>query len=163
MILEGTLMEMKVLWVGAAAVIGWIAYYLFARQFVFNFVTGYPLIKKMKAAKEDLIVDNANKYTTTSVVITALFLAIIFFIVLRFCPTYIIISFFGGFAVCGLLLINKTGPSNRKIFDSFCGAYYRFVPDDELRTAMYNMKPSQMKVRLHAMGISTDWIPEFKN
>lgn len=156
-------MEMKILWIGAAAVIGWIVYYLFARQFVFNFVTGYPLIRKMKAAKEDLISDNATKYTTTSVIITAFFLAIIFFIVLRFCARYIIISFFAGFAVCGLMLIRKTDASNRKIFDSFCGAYYRFVADDELRTAMYNMKPSQMKVRLHAMEVRTDWIPEFKS
>lgn len=155
-------MEMNALWVGASVVIGWVVYYLFARQFVFNFVTGYPLVKKMKAAKEDLIADNANKYTTTSVIITALIMAIIFFIVIRFCKLYIIISFFAGFVVCGLMLINKTSPENRKIFDSFCGAYYRFVADDELRTAMYNMKPSQMKVRLHAMGVSSDWIPEFK-
>ena len=48
------------------------------------------------------------------------------------------------------------------MFDSFCAAYYRFVPDDELRTAMYNKKPSQMKKRLHEMRISTDFIPEFK-
>lgn len=40
------------------------------------------------------------------------------------------------------------------MFDSFCAAYYRFVPDDELRTAMYNKKPSQMKKRLHEMRIS---------
>ena len=154
---------MKIIWSAAAAVIGWMIYYLFARQLVFDFAAGYPLIKKMKAADQELIADTAVKYTTTSVVLMIFIMAIAFFVVIRFCSLYLIISFFAGFVVCGLMLINKVSPSNRPIFDSFCGAYYRFVPDDELRTAMYNLKPSQMKVRLHAMGVSTDWIPEFKN
>ena len=49
------------------------------------------------------------------------------------------------------------------MFDAFCATYYQFVPDDELRTAMYNKKPSQMKVRLHAMDARTDFIPVFKD
>ena len=60
------------------------------------------------------------------------------------------------------MYIGRLSPKNRNMFDSFCAAYYRFVPDDELRTAMYNKKPSQMKKRLHEMRISPDFIPEFK-
>ena len=38
-----------------------------------------------------------------------------------------------------------------------------FVPDDELRAHMYNKNPHKMKVRLHTMGVSTDWVPNFKD
>jgi len=66
-------------------------------------------------------------------------------------------------ALVGLLThINKLTPIDRAMFDTFCAAYYRFVPDDELRTAMYNKKPSQMKLRLHDMELSTAFIPDFK-
>lgn len=158
-------METKILWIGAMAVVGWIAYYLFGRQFVFNFKAAYPTIKKMKAVSDDLIDENAKKYTTTSVIITGVLTLVISAAVLFLFRKrlYCIIAFFGGFLICALMLIGKYGPENRKIFDAFCGAYYRFVKDDALRTAMYNMKPSQMKVRLHEMGISTSWIPEFKS
>ena len=156
-------MQMKFLWAGAAAMMGWVLYYMFARQLIFNFTTAYPLVKKMKAARQDLIADSADKYTTTSVAAIIFILAVLIFVLVRFFALYIIIAFFVGFAVCGIMLIKNIGPENRKIFDTFCGAYYRFVPDDELRTDMYNCKPSKMKVRLHEMGVSTDWIPDFKD
>lgn len=56
----------------------------------------------------------------------------------------------------------KLTPENRPMFDTFCNGYYRFVPDDELRTAMYNKKTGQMKARLKSMGIQGSFIPEFK-
>ena len=48
-------MQMKILGAGVLLVLGWLWFYLFVRQFLFNFFTAYPLIKKMQAAKEDLI------------------------------------------------------------------------------------------------------------
>lgn len=155
-------MEMKIMWAGAVLFGGWLAYYLFGRQFFFNFYTAYPLIQKMNAENADLISPNAKRYTTVSAFVTGLILAIICSIVLIFCPIYLKISFIVGAFLCFLMFLNKLSPNNRDMFDSFCASYYRFIPDDALRTAMYNKKPSQMKLRLHDMGISTSWIPEFK-
>lgn len=154
-------MEMKVLWAGAMLFGGWLWFFLFVRQFLFNLTVAYPMIKSMKKASEDLIHDSATKYTTTSMIICTVFIAIVIFVVLRFAKPYLIISFFVGALVCLLILLNKFTPKCRQMFDSFCGTYYQFVPDDELRTAMFNKKTSQMKKRLHAMGVSTEFIPEF--
>lgn len=140
---------------------GWLWFFLFVRQFLFNLTVAYPLIKSMKNASEDLIHKAAVKYTTTSMIICTVFIAIVIFVVLRFAKPYLIISFFVGALVCFLILLNKFTPKCRQMFDSFCGTYYQFVPDDELRTAMFNKKTSQMKQRLHAMGVSTAFIPEF--
>lgn len=155
-------MEMKILWGGALVVVGWLAYYLFGRQFIFNFVTAFPLIKKMKETDKDLIADTAKKYTTTSAAVTGLICAVICFVILYFCPLYLKISFFAGVIISAVMFKDRLSADNRDMFDSFCGTYYRFVPDDELRTAMFNRKPSQMKLRLHDMNLSTAFIPDFK-
>ena len=67
-----------------------------------------------------------------------------------------------GIRVAVVLLIPRVSARNREMFDSFCNSYCRFVPDDELRTAMYNKKTGQMKARLKAMGIDGSFIPDFK-
>lgn len=155
-------MEMKIMLVGAIFLGGWLWFYLFLRQFLFNIVIAYPLTKKMRATAEDLITKAANKYTTISVVVCVVFMALVIFLVLRFCPVYLKIGFAAG-AIIGLLVYARNFTvRNRAMFDVFCGTYYNFVPDDELRTAMYNKKPSQMKLRLHDMGLPIDFIPEFK-
>lgn len=153
---------MQIMWIGAIFLGGWFWFYLFMRQFLFDFTVAYPLIKKMRNTGEDLILSAANKYTAVSVVVCTVFMAIVAFLVLRFLKTYLVIGFFVG-ALVGLVThIGKLTPKDRAMFDSFCAAYYRFVPDDELRTAMYNKKPSQMKLRLHDMELSTAFIPDFK-
>ncbi len=155
-------METKILFGGVMVAAGWLAYYLFGRQFIFNFATAFPLIRQMNETQEDLIAPGAKRYTTISAVLTGIICALICFVVFRFCPLYLKISFAVGALVCAVMLWNKLTPDNRNMFDSFCTAYYKFVPDDELRTAMYNRKPSQMKLRLHDMGLSTSFIPVFK-
>jgi len=153
---------MQIMWFGAIFLGGWFWFYLFMRQFLFDFTVAYPLVKKMRKTGEDLILDAANKYTTVSVVVCTVFMALVAFLVIRFLKTYLIIGFFVG-ALVGLVThLGKLTPRDRGMFDSFCAAYYRFVPDDELRTAMYNKKPSQMKLRLHDMELSTEFIPDFK-
>lgn len=156
-------MEMKVLFGGMIMLGGWLWFYLFVRQFLFDFFTAYPLIKGMLAADEELISTNARRYTTVSVILCAVVSAIIAVVVILLCKTYLIICFFVGALIAMCMFIGRLSPKNRSMFDSFCAAYYRFVPDDELRTAMYNKKPSQMKKRLHEMKLSTEFIPEFKN
>lgn len=155
-------MQMKILGAGVLLVLGWLWFYLFVRQFLFNFFTAYPLIKKMQAVKEDLIAVGAKRYTGVSVASCTVVCVIVIVLVAVLCPWYFVICFFAGALVALFMYLPLLGPKNRDMFDSFCSTYYRFVPDDELRTAMYNKKPSQMKVRLHAMGVSDDFIPEFK-
>ena len=155
-------MEIKVMWAGAVLFGGWLAYYLFGRQFFFNFRTAFPLIAKMTEANAELISPNSRRYTVISAVSTGLIFALISFAVLRFCPLYLKVCYTAGVVVCAVMYLNRLSPENRDMFDSFCATYYRFVPDDELRTDMYNKKPSQMKVRLHEMAVSSAWIPEFK-
>ena len=155
-------MAMKLMFAGALLVAGWMWGYMFLRQFFFNVCVAAPLIKKMNAAAEDLIAVGAKRYTAISIGVCIVVSAIIVFLVVKFLPLYLIICFFVGGLICVVMLIGSMSPNNRAMFDTFCGAYYRFVPDDELRTVMYNKKPSKMKLRLHTMGVSIDWIPNFK-
>ena len=155
-------MQMKILIGGAMLMGGWLWFYMFVRQLLFNLMTAFPLIKKMQKTQTDLIAIGANRYTLVSLAVTGIVCAIVIAIIVGLCPLYMMICFFAGALVALVMYLPLLGPSNRAMFDTFCGSYYRFVPDDELRTAMYNKKPSQMKVRLHDMGLSTDFIPEFK-
>lgn len=145
--------------------IGWVWAYLFPRQIWFNFATAYPTLNKMKEAKEDLIVYiNAKRYTTVSV-FACFFVAalvVVVMLILKFIDLPLELGFAAGAVCCLLMLIGKMGPENRNMFESFCSAYYRFVIDDQLRTDMYNKKIPAMKLRCHDMGVSTEWIPEFK-
>ena len=154
-------MEMKIMWVGLALMLGWLLSYLFVRQFLFNLLIAKPLMEKMRSADKDLIAPGADKYTAVSFGICGFFIVIALVVVLVFFSLYIKISFLVGAVIGGVMVAMTMKPDNRDMFDSFCQTYYRFVPDDELRTAMYNKKPSQMKLRLHDLGLSTEFIPAF--
>lgn len=155
-------MGMKIMWAAVFVFIGWIGYYLFGRQIVFNFKTAFPLIRKMNETQEDLIAPGARRYTVISTIVMTVLCLVICVVIFLFCPLYLKICFVVGAVICAAMLIGKISPENRDMFDSFCSAYYKFVPDDELRTAMYNKKASRMKLRLHDMGLSTAFIPTFK-
>lgn len=155
-------MEMQILWFGAIFLGGWIWAYLFVRQFFFNIRVANPLVKSMKMVDAELIAPGADKYTGVSIGICVFFTLIGCAVVLLFCKLYLKIGFFIGFVCAAAMVFFKMSPNNRSMFDAFCVTYYRFVPDDELRTAMYNKKPSQMKQRLHTMGLSTAFIPAFE-
>ena len=155
-------MGMKIMWAGAIFLGGWLYAYLFVRQLLFNFQTAYPIIRKMKATAPDLIGPGATSYTHISTAVCCFFLLLFGFVVIRFCPLYLLITFFVGALSAALMLIARTRPENPDMFDAFCGTYYRFVPDDELRTAMFNKKVGQIKQRLYNMGLKRDMIPEFK-
>ena len=156
-------MEMKVIFAGAMFLVGWLWFYLFFRQFLFNILVAFPMIKAMNKAQTDLIAIGAKRYTIVSLIACTVVCAIVAGIIIWLCPLYLIISFLVGALVGFVMYIGKLTPKNRAMFDVFCNAYYRFVPDDELRTLMYNKNPHKMKVRLHTMGVSTDWIPSFKD
>ena len=156
-------MEMKVIFAGAMFLVGWLWFYLFFRQFLFNILVAFPMIKAMNKAQTDLIAIGAKRYTIVSLIACTVVCAIVAGIIIWLCPLYLIISFLVGALVGFVMYIGKLTPKSRAMFDVFCNAYYRFVPDDELRTLMYNKNPHKMKVRLHTMGVSTDWIPDFKD
>ena len=126
-------------------------------------MTAMPLINKIKSLREDLIAVGAVRYTVISLITCGLISAVILFVVIHFCPLYLLISFFTGAVIALAMLANKLSPANRPMFDAFCSSYCRFIVDDELRTAMYNKKTGQIKSRLKAMEIDGTFIPEFKN
>ena len=97
-----------------------------------------------------------------SLLVCVVISALIWGLILWLCPLYMIICFAVGAVLGFAMFINKLGPRNKPMFEPFCTGYYRFVPDDELRTAMYNKKLGQIKLRLHAMGIQGSFVPAFK-
>ena len=156
-------MAMKILFAAAIFLGGWLWFYLFLRQFLFNILTAYPLINKLKTASPDLIAIGATRYTNISIAVCLVISAIIIAVVIVFCPLYLLISFFVGALLGFVTHIGKLTPDNRNMFDTFCNGYYRFVPDDELRTAMFNKKPGQIKQRLYNMNLPRDFVPDFKD
>ena len=142
--------------------LGWILFFFFGRQIIYNVKVAYPLIKSIKATDSELIAGGAKRYTNISMIICVLILAAVIAAILKFCKAYMIIAFFVGFAICFFMLIGKISLKSKDYFENFCATYYGFITDDELRTAMYNKKVSQMKLRLHDMGLSTEFIPSFK-
>lgn len=154
-------MSTKVMLAGVFFLGGWLWSYIFIRQILFNYLTAFPLIKKMRALKEDLIAIGADRYTVISTIVCFFFTALFLFLVIRFCPLYLILCFSAGGLISFFMLLKMVTPRNRAMFDTFCGVYCRFVPDDELRTAMFNKKTGLMRARLKAMQLEGTFIPEF--
>ena len=154
--------EFKIM-LGAALFLGGFLWsYLFLRQFLYNFIVAFPMIKKMNALQDGLIAVGAKRYTVISSLVTFFIGAVIVFLVLHFLKLYQILCFFGGVVSAFALMISRVSLKNKEMFDLFCNAYYRFVPDDELRTILYNKEVKQIKPRLRKMGISGTFVPEFK-
>ena len=156
-------MAMKIMWAAAIFFGGWLFSYLFGRQLCFNFKAAYPMIKKMRGQDPELIAPGADKYTHISVIVCVLVILIICFVVVRFCKLYLIISFFVGVVSALVMYLPRMNINERGIFDLFCSAYSRFVPDDELRTAMYERKPKEIRSRLKDMGLDSSIIPTLFN
>ena len=155
-------MEFKIMLAAALFFVGWLWFYVFMRQFLFNLFTAYPLIRSMQAIDPELIAVGAKRYTGTSVLVCLVISAVVLFVVFYFCPLYLIISFLVGALLCLILIITKIGPQNKAMFESFCTGYCRFVPDDELRTIMYNKEIRKINRRLREMGYDSSFVPEFK-
>lgn len=155
-------MEMKIMLSGALVLGGFLWSYLFLRQLLFNVLIAHPMIKKMNGLQAGLIADGAKKYTQVSDIVCFLVGALLLFLVIRFCPLYMILSFAGGAAAAFLFIIFRMKPSNKEMFDLFSTAYYRFIPDDELRTIVYNKDYGKIKARLKKMGIKGTFLPVFK-
>lgn len=156
-------MAMKIMWAAAIFFGGWLFCYLFGRQLVFNFTAAYPTIKKMRAQDKDLIAPGADKYTNISVLVCIVTIAIIAFVVIRFCKPYLAISCGVGALSALIMYLPHSKITERATFDLFCSAYSRFIPDDELRTAMFNRKPKDIRKRVREMGFEPDFVPTFQD
>jgi hypothetical protein len=155
-------METKIMLCAGVFFGGWLWFYLFMRQFLFNLMTAYPMIRKMQEIDPNLIAVGAKRYTNTSIIVCTVFSAIVLFVIFRFCPHYLIISFFVGAVLCMLMLWGKLSPQNKAMFENFCAGYCRFVGDDELRTLMFNKEIKKIDRRLREMGYDRSFVPEFK-
>lgn len=155
-------MEYKIMLSGAMVLGGFLWSYLFVRQFLFNFLVAFPTIKKMNALKPDLIAVGAKRYTWMSNAVVFFVGAALLFAVIWFCPLYLKIAFGVGALAAFVFILFRMKPSNKEMFNLFSLAYYRFVPDDELRTILYNKEYEKVKSRLKKMGIKGTFIPEFK-
>ena len=155
-------MEMKIMISGALVLAGFLWSYLFVRQFLFNLLIAHPLIAKMNKLQPNLIASGATKYTVISDIISVVVAGVVLFLIIHFCPLYIVLSFAGGAVVALIFLVFRVKPSNKQMFDLFSTAYYRFIPDDELRTIVYNKDYGKVKARLKKMGIKGTFVPEFK-
>ena len=155
-------MEAKIMYAAAIFFGGWLWFYVFMRQFLFNLRTAYPLIRKMQEIDPELIAVGAKRYTNTSMLVCTAISAVIVFVVCYFCPVYLIVSFFVGAALCLVMLIGKLSPENKNMFENFCAGYCRFVPDDELRTILYNKDIKKINRRLRELGYDRSFVPEFK-
>lgn len=155
-------METKIMFGAAVFFGGWLWFYLFMRQFLFNLLTAYPLIRKMQEIDPDLIAVGAKRYTNTSIMVCSVISVVLLFVIFRFCPTYLIVCFFVGAALCFIMLLGKLSPQNKAMFENFCTGYCRFVADDELRTLMYNKEVKKINRRLREMGYDRSFVPEFQ-
>ena len=155
-------METKIMLAAALFFGGWLWFYIFMRQFLFNILTAYPLIRKMQELDPDLIAVGAKRYTTTSMIVCSVISIVLLFVIIHFCPNYLIISFFVGAVICMIMIIGKLSPQNKSMFESFCSGYCRFIPDDELRTIMFNKEIKKINRRLRELGYDKSFVPEFK-
>ena len=154
-------MAMKIMWAAAIFFGGWLFSYLFGRQLAFNFLSAYPMIKKLRSQDPELIAPGADKYTNISVIVCVVTILIVSFIVIRFCKLYLIISFFVGAISALVMCLPRLKITDRGTFDLFCSAYSRFIPDDGLRTAMFEREPKNIRKRLRDMGLDASIIPTF--
>ncbi len=155
-------MEMKIMLSGALVLGGFLWSYLFIRQLLFNVMVAHPTIRKMNKLQARLIAGGATNYTIVSDIVCFLIAAVILFLIIRFCPLYIILSFAGGAVVAFVFVLFRMRPSNKETFDLFSKTYCRFVPNDELRTILAETDYKKAKALLKKLGIKGTFIPAFK-
>ena len=155
--------EMKFILVGALFLGGWLWSYVFIRQILFNARVATPMIRRMRELQEDLIAVGAVRYTTISTLVCTVMSLILLAIVAYLCRNswYFLVSLALGAVIAVIMLLRMVRLDNRSMFTSFCAGYYRFIPDDELRTAVYNQKTGPIRTRLREMGLADDIIPKF--
>lgn len=146
-------MDVKIMYGALIFVAGWFYFYICLRQFIYDFTVGYPLIKKFGDAGENILAARpARSLNTISALVWFAICAGLAFVVFFFCPIYLMVSFWIGVLLGVIVYAQKLGPRFTPNFEAFCRTYYRFMPDDELRTAAYNADYPRMRAALRALG-----------
>ena len=144
-------MDKQIMYAALLFVAGWFYFYICLRQLIFNFSVAYPLIKKFGDA--GVMADvGARRLNTISVVIWLIICAGVAFVVIRFCPVYLLVSFFAGALVGLVVFYNRLGPKTHSNFDAFSHTYCRFVEEDDLRNAMSSADLPKIRAALRALG-----------
>lgn len=151
----------QILLIGAMVAVGWLWFYLFGRQLIFDIKVAFPLIKKFNNGNE-LINVNSKRYTFVSLSLCIIFIlaitAVFIFVIKKL---YIKISFFVGAVICLIMVINSVNPKSKNYFDSFCNSYYRFIENDDLRQSVYEKKYKKIIQLTNNSGVNSDFIPLF--
>lgn len=130
-------MGQKILWGTVLFVVGFFWFYLGGRQLLFNFITAHPLVNKF--SKQGILDKKmATRFTITSTVMWIILCGLVAFVIFYFGGVNLKIGFVVGVALGLVLNWNRMGPSVRSNVDAFVNTYYRFMPDDVLRTNVYN-------------------------
>ena len=96
-------MEMKFLYAGFLLLAGFLFFYICTRQLIYNFSVTLPLIKKFSPLGEEVFSAKfAKRFNGVSTFVWVLINAGIVFVIARYCPLYLQLSFIAGF-VFGLL------------------------------------------------------------
>ena len=146
-------MDAKIMYAALIFVAGWFFFSICLRQLIYDFTVGYPLIKKFGDAGETIFAAKpARNLNTISVLVWLALCAGLSFVIIYFCPLYLMLSFWGGVLLGVIVYATKLGPRTKSNFEAFCRTYYRFMPDDELRTATYNVDLPRMRAALRALN-----------
>lgn len=145
-------MEAKIMYGALMIVAGWVYFYICIRQLVFDFTVGYPIIRLFATDDDRLIVAKpARNLNTVSVCVWFLLCGVLGFLVVWFCSLWLMIPFWVGVIVGVVCYINKLGPKTKSNMDAWMRTYYRFMPDDELRTACYHTDYPRIRAALRAL------------
>ncbi len=147
-------MEMKFMYAGFLLLAGFLFFYICSRQLIFNFSVILPLIKKFAPLGEEVFSAKfAKRFNGVSTFVWLLINAGIIFVVVRFCPLYLQLSFLFGYVTCFLGTFKQLG-INTKNFQSFCYMYARFALTAELYAAMGEAKIKKINQVFKSQGLA---------
>ena len=162
-------MANQVLYAALMFLVGWLWYFLVVRQFVFNFTTVRPMLNRFKKLSPEwntIISINSFRYLSINIIVWILISAGLCLLAYYLCRNhmYLFISFLIGGMVGVFTFLGRYSEYTERNFKDFCSTYYRFVFDDELRTAMFNSKVPAMKKRMEILNLDKEiLIHDFKN
>lgn len=145
-------MEMKFLYAGFLLLAGFLFFYICTRQLIFNFSVTMPLIKKFSVLGEETFSTKfARRFNGVSTFVWILMNAGLIYVVARYCPLYLQLSFLAGWVFCFIGFFKQL-KINKKNFRAFCLMYSRFSLNTELYAAMNEGKVNKINAVFKSLG-----------
>lgn len=145
-------MEMKFLYAGFLLLAGFLFFYICTRQLIFNFSVTMPLIKKFSVLGEETFSAKfARRFNGVSTFVWILMNAGLIYVVARYCPLYLQLSFLAGWVFCFIGFFKQL-KINKKNFRAFCLMYSRFSLNTELYAAMNEGKVNKINAVFKSLG-----------